>query len=29
MTIVMWPGFFEKQFTLALGWAEHFMLLAH
>lgn len=29
MTIVMWPGFFEKQFTLAIGWAERFMLLVH
>jgi len=28
-TVAMWPGFFEKQFTLALGWAERFMLLAH
>jgi flagellar biosynthesis protein FliR len=27
--VAMWPGFFEKQFALALGWAERFMLLAH
>jgi flagellar biosynthetic protein FliR len=28
-TVAMWPGFFEKQFALALGWAERFMHLTH
>ena len=28
MSVVLWPGFFDKQFTVALGRAERFMHLA-
>jgi len=24
-----WPGIFERQFSLALGWSEHLLRLAH
>jgi flagellar biosynthetic protein FliR len=29
ISISMWPGVFEKQFALALGWTERLMHLAH
>jgi flagellar biosynthesis protein FliR len=29
IAVGLWPGIFEKQFTLALGWSERFLHLAH
>ncbi|MGA2420896.1 MAG: flagellar biosynthetic protein FliR [Candidatus Acidiferrum sp.] len=25
----MWPGFFEKEFALAIGWSDHLLRLSH
>jgi flagellar biosynthesis protein FliR len=29
VTVGMWPGFFEKQFSTAFGWSERLLRLAH
>jgi flagellar biosynthetic protein FliR len=29
IAVSIWPGIFEKQFTLALGWSERLLQLAH